>query len=819
MSLKIFFFALISLNLQAASKDLEKFCQGKIQAANFKKQAITNCNLAGGLAAGEDVQLYAKEIAAKKLITLTADQIKQSLQNLALNDQFFNSINMPLLRSEDSELKSSCRLDNFNNLDRLCGKDQKANPARIKLIQAALGFNSGTLKQNLSKIFLSNLGQGQEAKSCPVAGAGQGFLMKGQLDNESHNILEMIKINNDVFDRYPQLKLLGDAHQKTAFLEFAAAQTTELSDRELVATFYKNHPEIDFRKPILEQCNETISNMREVVCDQIPEPLTLNQQVNSEIFNFDVSTPSMEDQMESGEDTYLGFALHCQYLNKCKNDVNCPQIDIEAANIISKKDTQEKKNIYCSPYKKEDMRLGLSKLDKKFLCLDNSLRKVKTSDDDQLAKTFCSHYSCSSDEVKKTLSCQKGGPLSLDDFKVTFDCPKGNLCTKDKKLMYSYLKNYEAEQIRIGEWKKTHGKVTSAETPALYSSFVENFLGVEQTLVAEGRPVTAEAVKQKEEQFKKRGLSTGAAVADASTSATSESAVAKTSIKAPSASTDAKTSVGENQNYNSWTSNSAQVSDTPSRSTKTEVPKKLADVSKDSQDMRQELEDMINSIKGSKKDKLNTVTDNNSNYVPAADGGMMNDSGLSRSEKRRIDDLRRQLDQLNAPKPTANNTPNAAYDEQSQQAAEAMAARPKTDDYGYDPKKAAAATLAASSGKGGTTSRAPANEEGGAVVEKLVKSEDLPKLSIEELRELGFKDSETFVIKVLHENRLIEIPVKKFSIDGKTSILAPVFNSSNSRLSTLVLKSPLFSEYREYQIKRAQDRRASGMNDALNSTL
>jgi len=132
MSLKVLIIFFSAWNLQAASKDLERFCQGKLVASNFKKQAITDCKLAGGLAASDDVQTYAKEIVARKLIDLTAKQMQQYLQNLALNDQFFNSIDMPLLRPEDSKLKSSCRLDSFNQLDKLCGKNQKANPVRIK---------------------------------------------------------------------------------------------------------------------------------------------------------------------------------------------------------------------------------------------------------------------------------------------------------------------------------------------------------------------------------------------------------------------------------------------------------------------------------------------------------------------------------------------------------------------------------------------------------------------------------------------------------------------------------------------------------------
>ncbi|PIQ57696.1 MAG: hypothetical protein COW00_19235, partial [Bdellovibrio sp. CG12_big_fil_rev_8_21_14_0_65_39_13] len=711
--------------------------------------------------------------------------------NLALNDQFFNSIDMPLLRPEDSKLKSSCRLDSFNQLDKLCGKNQKANPARIKQIQKALGFNSGSLKQNLSQMFLSNLGQRADAKSCPVAGAGQGFLMKGQLDDESSYIFNIVKDNRtseieQVFERFPQLKLLDQSEQRESFLNFARSLSASLSDRDLVAQFYKSHPQLDFRSPIVEQCNEIVSNMSDVVCDHIPEPLSLDPKVSAEIYKYDTSTPSMEDQLEDGEETYLGFALHCQFMNKCKSGDKCQSHS--------------------------------SELDNKFNIIDHTLRKTNSADYDQIAADFCGHYNCSTDDVKNTPSCRSGGPLSLIDFKATFNCP-GHDCDNDKKLMYSYLKNYEAEQIRVGEWKKTHGKTSTGNEPALYSSFVENFLGVEETLMAEGRPVTTETVKKKEQQFAKRGLSTGTAVVEAKPSVSS-TAVAKSSVNPTSSSGVTQKAVGEVDNYNPWATSPGQGASGNTQSTKDMTPKKLADVSKESQDMRKELENMINSLKGSKTDKLNTVTDNNSNYVPASEGGMMNDSGLSRAEKRRIDDLRRQIDQLSSVKPIANNNaPNSAYDEQSRQAAEAMAARSKTDDYGYDPKKVAA-TLAASSGKGGAISKAPASEDGGgSVVEKMLKSEDLPRLNMEELRQLGFNDTDTFVIKVLHENRLIEIPVKKFTIDGNKSIFAPVFNSSNSRLSTLVLQSPLFSDYREYQIKRAKVRRASGLNEALNSNI
>lgn len=833
MSLKVLILFFSAWNLQAASKDLERFCQGKLAAANFKKQAITDCKLAGGLAASEDVQSYAKEMVAKVLIEKTASQIQQHLQNLALNDQFFNSIEMQLLRPQDTKLKNSCRLDNFNQLDRLCGKDQKANPDRIKQIQTALGFASGTLKQNLSQMFIGNLGQGLESNSCPVSGSGQGFLMSGQLDDEFQKIFDTIKNSSSenidkMFDLYPQLKLLSQSNQKDAFVQFVKTQTSSLSDRNLVTQFYKTHPQLDFRSPIVEQCNDLVYNLRDVVCDKIPNPVSLDPIVSAELYKYDTSTPSMDDQFENGEETYLGFALNCQNTSRCHSEESCIKLCKEDNNCIvkCKKESGCQRLVKSSVKNVKDAQAVTgSALDEKFKSIDSSLRKTSSASYDLIAQNFCSYYSCTSDEVKGTASCQNGGPLSLNDFKVTFDCPKGTKCNDDKKLMYTYLKNYEIERLRVAEFKKNNANIMSADAPSLYSGFVENFLGVEQTLIAEGKEVTTEAVKAREQSFQARGLATGEPPAPSAERPRREMAsVTPSPTSTPAAAVPTTPTTAKSDTTTTDDSWAPPVSSGYAASSGSSIAKKplkkLEDEDDTTKDLRSQIDQMIKDMKATPAQQLSTVADNNSNFFGSPFGNIPKNQGLDNSDQQRLKDLQSQLSQLkNQPQPLVQAPTNQAYEEQSRLASAALAARPQEDNYGYDPKQVAAAAAAAKE-KESAVLRKGALAGSVGVLGKTVRSEDLIDLKLSDLKEFGISEnSDTFVIKVVFNNQIIEVPVKRFVVKNGKIIFAPIFNANNKMVSELILDSPIFDDYREYQLTRAKDRRASGLNSALNSPL
>lgn len=774
--------ALILSLAWGAPTSLEKFCQGKLKAHEFSKQSISDCKLAGALAASDEVQHFAREKMAQKMIEQSAKLIKEQLQSLALTDQLFfqNGINLPA---------NSCRLEAIAPQKFGCD----VNKDRLEMFQKALGVNKGSLRNNLAALYKQNLGA-HEGKSCPLSGDGQGYLLKAQLDDESFDFFVHLKTDNnfdkEVFNRHPLLGYLSE-NERTLFLDYVKNLDQRKSNKDLVLTFFQKHHQLKVGDAMASDCDKMSKSVVSIVCDKIPAPVSLDPKVNNELFKFDSSSPSLDDQMEEGDDTYLGFALYCKHLNSCKNSGSCDD--------------------------------STSEFDKNYLTVKSSLRNISTDQLGQDANEFCKYYSCQEESIKNTTSCKKGGPLSLADFKATFQCPDGNSCNGNRKSMYAFFKNLEREQTRVAEWKKNHsGGTTTAASgstgprPNLYSDFSENFLGVEETIKAEGRPVTAKAIEEKTQNFKERGLASAQSSGPASgkvSQSTAQNEVPSNNIGPKGG--NAFNNVAPSS-FTAPTNDSPVTTQIPSSSV---TPKSVSQLDPEAKRMREELEKMIGDLKGTNKDKLSAIADNNSSFIPEAQGGLGGMQGLSRDERSRVEDLKRRISELESGRTsgqgrTGSNITDAAFEEQKRIAEEAMKNRPKDDDFGIDPKAVAAENerlaLAKSGGSASAKGdkRGPGSQGESVQVEKMVKAEDLPKLSLEELKKLGISEKdETFVLKVIHGDRIVEIPVKKFKIEGSRYIFAPIITEKNQVLSDLILRGPVFQEYREFQANRVRYRR------------
>lgn len=772
--------ALILSIAWGAPTSLEKFCQGKLKAHEFRKQSISDCKLAGALAASDEVQHFAREKLSQKMIKQSAKLIKEQLQSLALTDQIFfqNGINLPA---------NSCRLEKIAPQKFGC----EVNKERLEMFQKALGVSKGSLRTSLATLYKQNLGA-HEGKSCPLSGDGQGYLLKAQLDDESTFLFDSLKrdrnFDDNAFLYHPVLTYIKKDDRKL-FIEYVQKLNARSSDRDLVLSFFQKHPQVKIGDSMASDCDKMSKSVETIVCDKIPAPVSLDPKVNNELFKFDSSSPSLDDQMEEGDDTYLGFALYCKHLNNCKSNGSCDD--------------------------------SSSEFDKNYLAIKSSLRGDSADQLNEDADQFCKYYSCQEESIKNTSSCKMGGPLSLADFKSIFQCPDGKDCNSKRKSMYAFFKNFEREQNRVAEWKRdnagnsTSDAMTSGPGPSLYSDFTENFLGVEETLIAEGRPVTAKAIEDKKKNFERRGFSI-------QNNENENGQVAAQSASRPAATSRrvvTPTDTGpaqNNDNYSFQRPSGLTPSSTPvSPSQETVAVRNLADVDPESRRMRQELERMIDSIKGSSTEKLAALADYNAANLPTSAGGIQGNQGLSASERSRLEDLREQISDLERNRGYRSNVfdQNSAYEEQKRIADEALRTRPKEDDFGYDPRAVAAAqngsTVPARGARGEASGRRPAGSEESLRVEQMVRAEDLPRLGFEELKRLGISENdESFVLKVLHENRLVEIPVKKFKLQGQRIIWAPVINEKNKDLSELILRSPVFSEYREFQDQRTRVRSA-----------
>lgn len=88
-----------------------------------------------------------------------------------------------------------------------------------------------------------------------------------------------------------------------------------------------------------------------------------------------------------------------------------------------------------------------------------------------------------------------------------------------------------------------------------------------------------------------------------------------------------------------------------------------------------------------------------------------------------------------------------------------------------------------------------------------ITSDQLSSLDFETLKKFGFNDKGDYLMRIEHEGQFVYLGVKTFELEGK-SLLTPIFKdlAHKDNLYVKVLESPLFAEYKQYQIKRGRER-------------
>lgn len=808
-------------------------CLKQDGSLGLNKLESFDCNIVRNIVQDTKLKESYESRVYDKLATALSVKISQSLEEVTLLDQFYSHHNTDLLMGNE-DVKNKCRLEVIAKSECDNGVSSEKSNKKLQLLLSKFeDSNEGTLFERLyTKTLSLRTPKLKNKLQCPLLGAGGYFLLESQITEKSAaEIIKDFKMpitskENEAsnFERklqlealFPQLRLLKNAELAGStdigrnFQEYLLAYDgkNKLSQTHYLNTFFldqKNQSQLS--GGLAAQCENVTREIKQYLCEDVSHFGTTEE--FAENFFGDSEDPETEIQVSKG--------FSCEFKDNEKNE--------DVKKLTEKNSIQHR-----------------------FEQVNNGLRPVLTElSTKETLKPFCDMYSCKDEKIKKLNSCKAGGPLTSIDLESTY-CAQytSSTCTPNVQKAISYLKTLKDTQNIIESNQslasdtKTYG-TNDAKPRKRYSSFFENFVGVKGALKAEGRPITTATIAQKEAEFTERklSLSSKSSSPNSSSSAIREVAQKETAQQKPQQLSPSPISsainyekfmkLGEaqqkeanerlkkdiidraNSKYIAGTSDSinSSISAAKNRATSAAETERNSEIEK----LRSELASVADSIKGTPEQKLATIAANNSSYEPAK-SSYDPQKALNQAERERLARYRDNLDARDAElrkrefEARTSSFGRNTEAEKRQEAARAVAdsANSNSSSGSGIVKLSKGSSISTVGGVSGSSDPSGKGDKG--VVAEIaetdfVSSEKLATLAA--LKELGMEGKESFIMRVRHNTKIYEIPVKTFTYKEK-KILVPLLSDKNRELAQIVFESPLFSDYQRYQLEKQQEKK------------
>ncbi len=836
-------FLLFSYSMSTVANDLLINCHAKFEITNaIEKLNVPDCGLAKGLVKNAEVQEFHRNFIYEKLAEKLSTQIEQSLEENTLLGQFYNS-NVDLL--QDPEVKQFCRLDNITKSENCNGVINSKNPSyNIKLgllkskIRTNLKKTCGKKELSLQELLKSKVTQtlgvklppgekcSDDQNTCPAQGSSGAFAISAQLDDKTSKDLilqiQSNKPNNELIDQffnsYPQLKLIQSTQDnfKNEFIDYLKKHKNENPQAYINKFFFNNnnnHKKLSHT--LAEQCKnlnksiETFLCKDELVGDQLA---SLKKDTSLDLFGLN---PELKDDAlfeyvpDIKENFYAAFGFQCLAKN--------------SETKLSKSASDNSVDNWYSQFTQ-----------------NTRPQVMPVSQVNEINSEFCSLYECKNPEVKNTIYCKNNGPITSEALKTIFKCNSQTPCSSDMLKYISYIENLAPQGInlKVNLSSQMASNISTnneaKENVPQYSSFMQNYLGVSGTLLAEGKEITAQNVAEKTKEFTEKKLDPTPPTQESKILdvKTNQMAKSESSSQAPESRSNPTQQPSFDPQFDNIASESTKkphsiaTGSTPSNNHfgAAESTNNDAEIKK----MRSELESLTSSLKGSQAEKLATITDSNSVFSPSSLGGATS-SDLSKSlnsaERARNDEYQKNLAswenrlrnwqsdltdrELRVPNRAVatNNNNNNKNVETNESSNPSKISRNEAQPFLTAATDNNDKSAEKSSGKLNKNTVSLNGESLGSS-ETILSESDLANLKIENLNKLGINSKSSFVIKILHQKKYYNVSVKIFPYKNK-DILVPLLNESNSTIAKIVLESPLFREYKQLQLDRQKERQAS----------
>ncbi|NOT77822.1 MAG: hypothetical protein HOP07_02320 [Bacteriovoracaceae bacterium] len=753
-----------------------------------------DCNLVQEIIKDPKVKSEFTQEIQKKLAQKLSKKVSESLEEIGLLDAYFDSLGLDLSQNS-SDVQKNCQLKEMARPK--CALDEIAK----KKIAVLSSFFPTMKKEKIRGKVQSSLLGGMIAKSSEVRGSGNSkninecpgesqagkFFIEAQFSNvDAKELITGLKSGKGrqirrTYELYPQLKMISEIPQLLSIFEkeMIAFIPGNLSEKEFVDQFIKRpETQMQLAKKLADKCEAIATNIDDFICK---EPVHLAT-------------------TEADRKALLGS----------KEDL----LNKEIARGYSCAVTDEKELV-------KEQTIGAW-----FASFSKDLRDEVKSDEVALfAEPFCNLFSCKDEQVKKLPSCKTGGPIKGQELHDLLCLAKSDNCTSKIQKYISYLKLIEKDAaISLNQGSlasstpENNSSGAKSEKPSGYSSFYQNFLGVEGTLLAEGKVLTPSAIENKRAEFqeKKIGSDANLNLAEKIEPKVSPSATLAPGRDNESISTQALARTPSGQD-SFVTSSNNQMRKIPYQVT---IPRKAERASgfsqstpasnsqsgNDIKELQAELAKVVKGLNGSDEQNLKTVSQNNQvvvGNVPKSSGT----SDMTRAERERLERYRQSLGAWE------NRLQNWSSDLRQREVQGFNGSKadetPKdalaiNNGKGVSPGNKASSVLSMNSGNAkGAKITEGGNEQAadkfladdGSII---LNSENLSSFGRETLSKIGILSQESFILNVRHENRIYAIPVQSFKHKGK-SIFVPLLNEKNRNLAKIVIESPLFSDYRNYR--------------------
>ena len=357
---------------------------------------------------------------------------------------------------------------------------------------------------------------------------------------------------------------------------------------------------------------------------------------------------------------------------------------------------------------------------------------------------------------------------------------------------------------------------STTERPHKNSLFIENFLGVEGSLIADGKAITSKSIAEKTTDFVERKLDPTPATAEAKKltpppQVASATALIRPPVEQQAIQTQTRSSASQDSTNDTNDDTPAlgarkakqpraksSYEDKPS----TDIASASSNKDKAEMDrMRNEIDSLRDSMKNDQKSSPSPSSPDSTSFATSASPSS---KGSSRVDAFRSGDKLRndqQLDAGNASRPAGWQAPSdtvaSAESKPQASASDAASAKKSESEGGAKGKKD---SLLSQGGADKNKAQKDGAANGGTVPGDAptteVASDDLVNLELGTLKKLGINSKSIFHIKIhdKQNKKVYDVVVRPDAVKG---YLVPVLDDKNKPVSKLILASPLFKEYVE----------------------
>ncbi|MBC7539400.1 MAG: hypothetical protein H7281_11310, partial [Bacteriovorax sp.] len=478
----IFLGILSSLDLHAEKAQVP--CLKKDGGIGLQGLDKYDCQLARGIVKDPKIKNEFENKVNDKLAEKLSVKASERLEEITILDRYFDQIGLDFGKTEN-RVTRKCKLEVIASPICSPGKTPSSFQQKLKFLSSKFPSSENSIKSGKSESLFEKMrnrsnqirGASQvSVNQCPVSGKTGHFFLESQFsDNAAEKFLEDLNNNksdrvNAFYDAYPQFKMLKQNAGKdgSAFLKHFESEMKKYSPKDgsqkkfMEKFFFSERTQQQLTDALADKCEAIASDIKDYACKEM-DHLGMTQDNAADLF---------EDDDNSEVDLQIAKGFSCNY--KTESD------EEDVAALLKGE----------SP----GARIEQFKSDR---------RVPKPLEVSISVDPFCKMYTCSDEKVKVMSSCQKGGPLNSDDLAKV--C--GDKCDLGMQRYIAFMKSLEKDiELTQGSSMSVAASDGEVKKPRGYSSFYQNFLGVEGTLIAEGKSVTPMTIAEKKAEFAERKL-------------------------------------------------------------------------------------------------------------------------------------------------------------------------------------------------------------------------------------------------------------------------------------------------------------------------